>query len=370
MKEARDFIDKTSPLLRLQEELKTGVEEGTSRLGASENEVAADLYDYFENPSRLNEVLALGGLYYEHAFLKRHEASEWIDVTLRLMLQEFRNARESDAVSCFQTWCSMMEAVDNGIKNVSLVGHLQPELERLGIELSTKSVIRDIGEILEGSIQPFARLRLSMLEIAGKRLDSVRPIAEKSFGEVINELASIRPIGNIYSPGPFYILVNQWRNIANHNSYTISGGNIVCTYGSVGRTQQIFCTFEQLIEIARQIDTLGFLHKVAFEIFSIDNLRELLPYVPRVEITEYSRDAVLVRGLTQAGFSIIKAGCVQREWTLVLAEHTQRSRSEIEAALHSATMPYAKLTGGIKVDASVATRGSRLLFSFRASPDG
>lgn len=141
-----------------------------------------------------------------------------------------------------------------------------------------------------------------------------------TFGEVISELSSRKIGGDVYRPSPFGIPVSQWRNIANHNSYTVKDNEVTCIYGSPGQQKQFSCAVSDWIGLARYIDTLGFLHKVAFEIFNIDNLDELIPYAPKLEITEYTKDAALVYGLAEAGFTIVNAGYKEAEWALLLVD--------------------------------------------------
>ena len=361
------FTDKTKPFLALQDELRSGVPSDSVGLWARRDEAVADLFGYFENPDRLKRVFDGCALRYEHAFLQRNKAFPWVDTTLHLMLKEFRGARDSNASLCFETFGVMMDSVNRGMRNVAVVGSLQLDIGKLGAEFTTKSVLRDVGDVLEGSLQPFARLRLAMQEVAGIRIDRSPSIANMTFGEVISELASREIGGDIYRPSPFGISVSQWRNIANHNGYTVKDDEVICTYGSAGRLKQFSCTVSALIELARYIDTLGFLHKVAFEIFNIDNLDELIPHAPQLEITEYTRDAALVYGLSGAGFTILRADYRDPQWALLLIDDCRRNQEKIMAALHDAVMPYFTLSGTTDFAVLVKAGTSDLKFRFRVS---
>ena len=224
------FTDKTKPFLALQDELRSGVPSDSRRGVARRDEVVADLSAYFENLDRLERVFDVCALRYEHAFLQRNKGFPWVDTTLRLMLKEFRGARDCNASLCFETWGSMMDSVDRGLRNVSVVGSLQLDIDKHGPQLTAKSVLRDVGDVLEGSVQPLARLRLAMQEVAGIRIDRPPSIANMTFGDVICELAS-RELEAMSTVG---IPVSQWRNIANHNSYTVKDDEVTCTYGSPG----------------------------------------------------------------------------------------------------------------------------------------
>lgn len=60
-----------------------------------------------------------------------------------------------------------MDSVSRGIRNVSVVASLQLDIDKHGPELTTKSVLRDVGDVREASVQPLARIRLAMQEVAG-----------------------------------------------------------------------------------------------------------------------------------------------------------------------------------------------------------
>lgn len=362
-----EFTDKTRPFLALQDELRSGMQSDAIGFREMRDAALADMSGYFENTERLITVFDGYVLRFEHAFLQRNKAVPWVHNNLSLMLKEFREARDHDAGSCFKTWGSMMNSVDRGITNVSVVASLQQDIGRLSTEFTTKSILRDVGDVLEGSLQPLVRLRLAMQEVAGVRSGRPQNVADMSFGQVINELASRTSQGAIYHPSPFGISVSQWRNIANHNSYSVKDEEISFTYRSEGKQEQFSCTVSDLIDLAKYVDALGFLHKVAFEIFSIDNLNQLIANVPKVEITEYTKDAALVSGLFDAGMAIMNAAYREGEWALLLIDECCRNRDSIREALHEAVRRYFMLAGSTAFTAIVRSKSSEYRFSFRVS---
>lgn len=362
-----EFIDKTKSFLALQDELRLAVTIGSQNFCGSQESAVEDLSGYFENPEQMKRAFSVGGFRYEHAFLQRNNTSPWVDKHLRLMLREFREARDRNAGMCFQTWSSHMESVELGTRNISLVASLQLNIDELEEESLTKSVFRDIGDVLEGSLQPLVRLRLAMLEVAGTRIGPSSPVSIMTFGDVIGELSSRGAEGDIYRPRPLGLSVSQWRNIANHNNYTFKDGRVTCTYGRPGREKDICCTINNLIELAKYTDTLGFLHKVAYEIFSTDNLNELIPYAPQLEVTDYTRDGALVYGLAEAGFEIVKARYSEGLWVLLLIDDYNRDHGRAKAALEAAVLPYFNLTGPTEFRAVVKSGTSDFRISFRVS---
>lgn len=372
MKNTTNIKDLTKLFSGLQAEAQAGQKVESVDIRVHLDQAAADLSTYFENPATLPRALGSGGLRYEHAFLQQNHSEPWIDNTLRTILAEFRSARTVDATRCFQVWGNWFEAVDRAIQNTASVAFLQTDVDNLSPEFMAKSVLRDIGDILEGSLQPLARLRLDMQGVTSIRSAGAAPVNSMTFGKIIDELASRPKGGDVYRPKPFGLTVSQWRNVANHNSYKVKGTEVICTYGTPGHHKTIRCPVNDLFDLGRYINNLTFVHKIAFEFFSIDNMADLVPHLPRVDITEHTADGALAYGLVAAGFSIERVGYGAeadygaRQWALFLIDEHSRSELEAKAALEDAVSTYILLTGSINVVAFVKSDASLYEFSFKA----
>jgi hypothetical protein len=371
MKNSTKIKDLTRLFLGLQEEARAGQSRGSVDVRVHLDQAAADLSTYFENPDTLPTALGAGGLRYEYAFLQHNRSELWIDEALRTTLAEFRSARNVDASRCFQTWGNWFEAIDRAIRNTASVAFLQYELENLSPEFTAKSILRDVGDILEGSLQPLARLRLDMQGVAGIRVVGAPPVSSMSFGKVIEELASRPHSGDIYRPQPFGLTVSQWRNISNHDSYEVRGSEVICTYGSRGHQRTIRFPVNDLFDLGNYINNLVFTHKIAFELFSIDNMSALSRYVPHVDITDHTVNGALAYGLVAAGFSIKSVGYGaegdygSKQWALFLVDDYNRSKLEAKAALQDAVSTCLLLAGSINVVAFVRSNTSVYEFSFK-----
>lgn len=365
------FNDKTIVMSALQAELLSPIASIPRGRDDLMDQAAAELSPYFENPKRMTDALNAGGLTYEHSFVRRNRETPWVDEAIRMMLTEFRAARQSDAHLCFQTWSSSMEAIDNGIANSALTARLQQDLDELDPALVPKSVLRDVGELLEGSLQPLARLRLAMRGVAGMRTVGDSDIGQMTFGEVLSELSSREDGGDMYRPPPFEVLASQWRNIAYHSSYVVKGAEVICTFGRPF-TKRIVCSINDIVRLGEYINCLTFAHKVAFEIFSIDNLDALDLYAPEIQVTEYTRDGALAYDLFGEGFAVLKAGHRQGDntWVLRLRDVYGRQKNEAKVALQKAMRTYIILAGATAVTAWVSNGRAEFKFSFRGSAPG
>jgi hypothetical protein len=161
------------------------------------------LAPYFENTESLSEFLMHGtALTYEASLLRQHQHIEWVHAALNTMLTEFRAARDADAGTGFESWGRWMEPIDYALRSTTNVAHLQAATTELRAELLAKSCLRDTGDMLEGSLQPFVRLRLQMRGVAGNREKGTPAVASMSFGSVVTEPAAIPDSSHLYCPPP------------------------------------------------------------------------------------------------------------------------------------------------------------------------
>ncbi len=361
--EAR-IVDKTKVFVGLQDEIRAGQTADSVDLRVHLDEAAAELAPYFDNADRIPTALGAGGLRFEHLFLRESAKKPWIDSALRMLLEEFRRARSIDRARCFQAWAEWMERTDLGIRNIAAVAALQDvDLDR-HLELAAKSILRDLGDVLEGSLQPFARLRLDLRGVSGIRSGKAPAVVALSFGKVIEELCLDHTVRTLYCPAPFGLTVSQWRNIANHNDYRIEGNEVFCRYGVTGTHKEVRCTIQDLVELALYINDLYYVHKVAFEIFTIDNMIDLQPLAPKIRLTEHTSDGTLAYGIVTAGFSIHRVGYKVGSWAFVLEDELARPERAAKLALQDAMCTYMLLSGPVQIMAAVKSAGALYWFSF------
>jgi hypothetical protein len=370
MKKKSKVINKTKLFRSLQREIKSGININSPDIKNHLDRAVSDLSPYFENTDVLPLCLGVGGLRYEYSFLQSSLTKSWIEKTLRDILAEFRLARDSNAVLCFQVWGKYTKAIDNAIRNTAVTALLQQNLGKLSSELLTKSVLRDVGDILEGSLQPIVRLRLDMLEIAGKRATGAKPVEAMTFGQVVEELILISTDGAIYRIDPHGITVSQLRNIANHNSYIVEKDIVTCTYGKGNPPHSVSFPATDLINLGLYINDLYFIHKIAYEFFSVDNLTDISSYFSDIEVTEHTTDGTLVYGLVTSGFNIVKAGYKSGVWSLGLIDEYNREEVKAKIMLQNAFITYLLHVGSVEVYALIKNRSKTYKVSFQARTQG
>jgi hypothetical protein len=257
-------------------------------------------------------------------------------------------------------WCRRIASADLAIANTASVALLQEQSPQLEQHVEVKAYFRTIGDALEGSFQPFVHLRLYAQQL-GKLSDPAGLCDARTFGDAV---AALSKSDTIYEPPPWGIGINQWRNIALHNSYRLVGSQIECEYGPPGRRKSLSVTRDEVVALARYVDCSYFIHKVAFEIFTIDNIDLLKDQLPEVEETDFTKDARLAFGLTASGFSIVRAEQNYAYWYFDLIDTVRRDELNIKAALHEACFPYSLVAHPVGVRATVASESAIHQFSF------
>lgn len=339
-------------LQEFQRELLAGGSSSES-LSESLKEAENELKSYFEHPDMLAKVLGAGGMTYEPSFLRAKRSESWVGNAVRDILFDLRNALRCNEALVFKTWSAWVKTTDRAIANVGAVAILEAEKGHLDPHLQVKCILREMADLLEGSLKIFAQLRLKMLEIAGARNANAKPLENLTFGEIVEELVKIATNGQVYCPLPFNISASQWRNIAHHNSYDTKGDLVTCTYGPAGKHKSFTCFPKDIFAVACYFGDLCYVHKVAIEIFGVDNAAGWAKNSPDLTASEFTMDAALAFGLVSAGFEICYATQTGNMWRLALKDERERDRSLIKAALQEAVLSYTLMGEPTRFEAAV-----------------
>jgi hypothetical protein len=96
------------------------------------------------------------------------------------------------------------------------------ELDEYAFEL-----FRIIGALIESVIQPFIREYYCLLLICHDKDFDIASVMKSDFGRIINNIEDLNSSDSFTKPHPWGIRINQWRNIAQHHSYSVSDGLVL-----------------------------------------------------------------------------------------------------------------------------------------------
>lgn len=70
--------------------------------------------------------------------------------------------------------------------------------------------------------------------------------------------------------------ISDWRNVANHEKYSLlSDDSIELIFGKKDKTRKKLSTIKNIRIIAKQIDMLAYMNKIAVEIIKIDEIENI-----------------------------------------------------------------------------------------------
>ena len=361
------FQDLTPLFLSLQQELEAaGIGQATS-LEAQLRMVESDLACHFENAAHLSKCLGTGGLTYEHAFLKR--THPWSAPILSKLLQEYREAAAIDDSRLSLILANSHETIGRAYEHLVSVATLAGMVTGSNTRVFVKSCFGNIGEVIESSLLPFLKIRLNVLRIVAGTATAAPDMDDLSLGQTIDELARTNP--ETYSPAPFGIRLSQWRNIAFHGNYQIRGQSVHCWYGK--RPERFECTPDQLRDVAKYANDVFYVHKVAYELFGIDNAKRVLevsrtsgePIEALVFEPDFNTDAIFAYSIVASGFRILNAGRRGVRWMLLLEDRHRRTNGDAEITLKKALASYLINVHSLHLEALIHSRGIGHFVSFR-----
>lgn len=361
------FEDLTPLFHSLQEELEAADIGQATSLETQLRAVESDLTRHFENPAHLGACLRTGGLTYEHAFLKR--THPWSAPILAQLLQEYRVAKAVDHSQLFLTLANSHETIGRAYEHLVSTAMLESMFTESNTRVFVKRCFGSIGEVIESSLLPFLKIRLNVLRIAAGTATPARDVDGLSLGQTIDELAQTDP--DTYSPAPFGVRLSQWRNIAFHGNYRVRGKTVHCWYGK--RPERFECTPDQLRDLAKYADSVYYVHKVAHELFGIDNAERFVefsrtsgkPFEALVFDSDFNSDTILAYSIAASGFRIQNAGRKGRRWMLVLEDRHRRTKGEAEITLKKALASYLMNVHSFHLQALIQSGDTGHFVSFR-----
>lgn len=222
----------------------------------------------------------------EYAFLERAEEVQWLARSIDELLSLFRSVAETRRNEFVELLVTFRDDVSRAADNWAQIDMITPPALPVLPKAVVKLVFRDIGDFLEGSYQVFAKFVLACLRLSRhKDPEGVRGL---SFGQCVSEIIESGRFNCLYKPEPWGILLSQWRNIANHNSFRFEHGDerIVCEYGSnVKNTIQL--TPEELYSLKFDLGRAYNAHKITHSILFLEHLEYVVAsgvtFTPRLE---------------------------------------------------------------------------------------
>ena len=161
------------------------------------------------------------------------------------------------------------------VKYIS-ISLLERDKSEMDTETLTHEVFQLLGTTIEGPVRPFLDELLCLFRIQDKQYSPAN-VLSMTLGDVVNSLCN-EPLDKAFlHPGSYGISLSQWRNIAQHLSFSVSGSDITATYGRRNHQKKVALKHNDLIPLLRQVLLRLSVLKAARVLFTWDNIQAIGP---------------------------------------------------------------------------------------------
>lgn len=306
------------------------------RKGFSISEIRSAVKDTLAPFLRSQEILQSEMVYHlagEAINIRRiSQAPAGLDF-LRRILDSYWNAYHANADACTSVIAEMEQSIEGGKRKFISIALLERDKDGMDTEILAHEVFQMIGSTIEGPIRPYLNELLSLFHLHDKTYIP-ESTTKMTLGEVVTAL-QLKLTGTFFlQPGNYGVSLNQWRNIAQHLSFTVVDDQIKATYGR-RNTKSVVLAREDLIHLLRQIALCLAVLKAARVIFAWDHASEIRAKLK--DMTEHP-DSVLVdlsaTFLTQ-GFRICRTDAGKDSLRLVVEDLRAEYENPNFRAIHA-----------------------------------
>lgn len=249
-----------------------------------------------------------------------------------------RDAYIANPAATLEAYAFWDDATVDAISRLWSLVHLQRPKAELEIEEFVSDILTVIGTLVEGVLQPFMRHMLHLSRIRRKKAAVGDEIAGRKLGVILDELLHEAALAPLLRPGPQGKSITQWRNVAQHASYVVRGGNIHCMFGEGSNKEEVVVTRDQLLQVARAVHLAAHVIMTAHRAFLIDHLRELREILPTQVDREDDRAFQFTSAVATQGFKVVDFSLNTEAATCVLID--QMHAPDADRQWHASQMAF------------------------------
>lgn len=225
----------------------------------------------------------------------------------------YKRSMNIDRKECFKAFANWSLDINKAISKYWIIYNLDRVREDLTLEEYVEVTFKSIGKLIEGVIKPYSFNILNNIYIIKGKKEKTNTFEKKDLGTLFEEIIQTNMLGELFKiqldtmTGTKQIKLNQLRNIIAHENYEIEGDVINCFIKKKNEVIDSFSiSIEQLKKCFNDVYYTLESIKLAYTIFFIDNIDELIKYNPdelNIRIEQLITNAFL--GIQSQGFKII-----------------------------------------------------------------
>lgn len=308
--------------------------------GYSKEEIKAHILTILEPEFDNPEILVRYGidlLAVETINVTKVRANDWSSQLYDKSMEARRSLLANDKNICAEV-CSKWEA-DIGKALTFYWSSIKFEHSKddLPIDEYAYELFRNIGGLIEGTLQIYLKELLHITLCANGESSSYSEVSSLSLGNVISKLSEKFGNSDIFTLSPWMVPLNQWRNIAQHFSIDTDNFSINCRYGA--KNQHIIkLKREELMEIAKSIFTLYSAIRTSQTIFFLDSADSLISHCKGFKRKDADKQFQFCVGAASQGFEVID---LKVEINKAYAEfYDVTDENSFERAIHAVQFVY------------------------------
>lgn len=308
--------------------------------GYSKEEVKAGILEYlepeFENLAILDRY-GIDLLAVEAINVTKVRITGWASDLYDKSMEVRRSLLASNKNKCAEICSQWEEQIGKSLNFYWSAVRFEHCKDDLPIDEYAYELFRNIGGLVEGTLQVYLKELLHLSLYAEGESASYSEISSLSLGNVVKKLSEKLGDSDIFTLSPWMVPLNQWRNIAQHFSIDTEDSSITCTYG-VRKQHFIRLERKELMDVASSMFKLYSAIRTSQTIFFLDNADSLISHCKGFKRKDADMQFQFCVGAASQGFEVIYLQVTQDKAYAQFSDATDDDF--LERALHASQFVY------------------------------
>lgn len=318
------------------------------------DEIFKTLVPEFENLAVLDRY-GIDLLAVESINIAKIRTSSWAPELYDASMHIRRKLLTSDKNLCAEICSQWEEPIGKALLLYWSTVKFENEKTDLPIDEYAYEMFRNIGSLIEGTLQTYLKELLHLAVFCKGGKTSYSEICSLSLGSVVNRLSDELGSTDIFTLKPWAVPLNQWRNIAQHYSIDTENSSVNCRYGTKNR-HVIKLERKELMDVARELFLLYSAIRTSHTIFFLDSADTLVSHCKGFKRKDSDEQFQFCVGAASQGFEVIALNITEDK---AYAQFTDVTEDDsVERALHASQFVY-QLWKITKSNASIVKYGTK-----------
>ncbi len=304
--------------------------------------IIEEFSDYFENRRKLEENTLENLTTVWFSFLSIERDFKESLIYLSIILEIYNSAKKNNSYEAFNGYAEWFPDFSQSITRFWSIYFGQKKYDELSNEDYLSEITQLIGQSIEGCGKPFLQFTLFLNRIKRNKNADVNEIKSKDLGIIIDELINTSELKSLLVINN--IRLNQWRNICYHHNTKIIDGKMYYYLKQNNNIESFEISREELKLIAREIQNLFKLIRIAETIFFIDNQNEIQEQINKTDTSEvnFRKESLLINfynSINSQGFNVSNLQYDENLASMDLID-LERYSDITKKAIHSSQLLY------------------------------